>query len=48
MPLKLVDAHETANWDLASGIALDSAVANETLPEIYLGALRWTTQQMAV
>jgi EAL and modified HD-GYP domain-containing signal transduction protein len=47
MPLKLVEAYETANWDLASGLALDNALANETLPEIYLGALRWASQHMA-
>lgn len=48
MPLKLVEAYETANWDLASGLALDNAVADEALPEIYLGALQWAAQQMAV
>jgi EAL and modified HD-GYP domain-containing signal transduction protein len=48
MPLKLVEAYETADWALASGLAFDNAVANEALPEIYLGALRWATQQMVV
>jgi len=48
VPLKLVEAYETADWDVASGLALDNAVADEALPEIYLGALRWATQQMVV
>jgi EAL and modified HD-GYP domain-containing signal transduction protein len=47
-PLKIIEAYEQANWDLACGLASDNAVANEALPDIYLGALNWATQQMTV
>ena len=45
--LQLVEAYERANWDVASGLAADSAIADELLPDIYVAAVHWAAEQMA-
>lgn len=47
-PLKLVEAYEQARWGAARELAADSGLADAALPKIYLDALRWATEQVAV
>jgi EAL and modified HD-GYP domain-containing signal transduction protein len=46
-PLQLVEAYEKANWDVAKGLATESAVPNDMVPSIYLDALHWASAQIA-
>ena len=46
-PLRLVQAYERADWDVARGIAGNSAVSGELLPSLYIDALQWAAQRIA-
>lgn len=47
-PLQLVQAYEQARWDSAREIAVATGVADDALPNIYLDALKWATEQVSV
>ena len=47
-PLQLVEAYEKANWDEARGLASDNAVPDELVPDMYLDALQWASEHLAV
>ena len=47
-PLQLVEAYEEARWDTAREIAASSGVADEALPQLYLDARMWATEQVSV
>jgi len=46
-PLQLVESYERAEWDTAKGLATDSDVADEMLPNLYINALHWAAEQVA-
>ena len=46
-PLQLVEAYEKANWDKAKGLANENAVPDEMVPDLYLNALNWASEQIA-
>jgi c-di-GMP phosphodiesterase len=43
-PLRIVEAYEHADWDVAQMVADDAGVAHDALPAIYIEALQWATQ----
>jgi EAL and modified HD-GYP domain-containing signal transduction protein len=45
-PLQLVEAYEKAHWDAAQEIAGRTALASDTLPDIYVDALKWATERV--
>lgn len=45
--LQLVEAYERANWDTASGLATESAVPEDMLPNLYTDALQWAALRMS-
>ncbi len=45
-PLQLVESYERAEWDTARGLASDSEVPDELLPNLYIDALHWAAQQV--
>lgn len=47
IPLRLVQAYENADWDVAKGIASEAAVNDELLPNFYIDALHWAAQRIA-
>ncbi|HVX41896.1 MAG TPA: HDOD domain-containing protein, partial [Gemmatimonadaceae bacterium] len=47
-PLKLVEAYEQARWDATRDLASETGVSDDVLPKIYLDAVKWATEQVAV
>lgn len=47
-PLQLVESYERAEWDTAKGLANDADVPDEILPNLYIDALHWAAEQVAV
>ncbi|MGH7616194.1 MAG: EAL and HDOD domain-containing protein [Gemmatimonadaceae bacterium] len=47
-PLKLVEAYEHADWQVAREIARRSNLAGEALPDLYVDALRWARERVDV
>ncbi len=45
-PLKMVEAYERADWDEARGMAFDSAVPDELVPNLYIDSLHWAAQRV--
>lgn len=45
-PLQLVESYERAEWDTARGLATDSEVPDELLPNLYIDALHWAAMQV--
>lgn len=45
-PLQLVESYEKAEWDAARGLATDSEVPDELLPNLYIDALHWAAMQV--
>lgn len=46
-PLQLVESYEKAEWDTAKGLANDSDVPDEILPNLYIDALHWAALQVS-
>ncbi|HEY9227387.1 MAG TPA: HDOD domain-containing protein [Gemmatimonadaceae bacterium] len=47
-PLQLVEAYEKAHWDAAQSIAVEGKLPSETLPDLYVDALKWAMERIAV
>jgi EAL and modified HD-GYP domain-containing signal transduction protein len=47
VPLKLVEAYERADWDIARGMAAESGVSDDIVPNLYIDALHWAAQRIA-
>jgi EAL and modified HD-GYP domain-containing signal transduction protein len=45
-PLQLVESYERAEWDAARGLAGESEVPDEILPNLYIDALHWAAMQV--
>jgi EAL and modified HD-GYP domain-containing signal transduction protein len=46
-PLSLVESYEKAEWEAARGLAFDTDVSDEILPNLYIDALHWAAEQVA-
>jgi EAL and modified HD-GYP domain-containing signal transduction protein len=45
-PLQLVEAYERANWTVAQEIAARTNVSGDSLPDMYVDALRWARERV--
>jgi EAL and modified HD-GYP domain-containing signal transduction protein len=45
-PLQLVEAYEKANWSAAQAFAGMTELASDTLPDLYVDALKWATERI--
>ena len=47
-PLQLVEAYESANWDVVQDIARRNHLYGDALPDLYVDALRWARERIDV
>jgi EAL and modified HD-GYP domain-containing signal transduction protein len=47
-PLNIVEAYERADWDGAQGMASDSAVCGDLIPNLYIDSLHWAAQRVTM
>jgi c-di-GMP phosphodiesterase len=47
-PLRVAEAYEGAKWDTAQAFAEESGVRSDVLPQLYMDALNWSTERLAV